>query len=298
MLDKKNLPTVIALGYFDSVHLGHQKVIKVAREQADKSGEKLTVFTFLGNVKAVLNNSTEKSIYLPHERERYLKALGADQIYFAPTTNQYLSQDRKTFLDQLNKLYNISCYVSGVDYTFGAFGKGNISYLSQYAKEHNQNVIVVDTFNMFEKKVSTTFIKQTLSNGNVKMANALLGRQYSIIGKVKKDRQIGAKLGFPTANIEIDNEKFLLKNGVYYCKIFIKDKEYKAVVNYGARPTFELNEKIIEAHILDFQGDLYNQEIEICFLDYIREVKKFENIEQLKAQLAQDVLWIKEGTND
>lgn len=293
MLDNKKSPTVIALGFFDSVHLGHKKVISTAREIADKNGLTLTVFTFLGNVKAVLNKTNDKCVYLPSEREKLLKDLGADQVFFAPTTKEFLSQDKKTFLDWLNEKYNIKYYVSGADYTFGAFGEGNVQVLSDYAKAHSQEHVVVDTHSLFNQKVSTSLIKECLQNGDIVKANALLGRNYSVSGIVQKDRQVGSKLGFPTANISIDNEKFNLKNGVYLGRVKIEGRTYFSIVNYGARPTFDLSTTLIEAHIMGFSGDIYGQMIEIEFLDYIRNIQKFNSANQLKVQLLKDLEFVK-----
>ena len=189
MLDKV-LPTVIAMGYFDSVHIGHQKVRNEARAFADKIQATLTVFTFLGNVKDVLNGKKESSVYLPTEREKIIKNLGADQVYFAPITKEFLSLDKEVFLSQLNQKFDIKGYVSGEDYTFGAFGNGNVEYLCEYAKKNNQTHIVVDTLLVDGKKVSTTLIKDLLEQGEIEKANTLLGRNYSICGTVKKDRQV------------------------------------------------------------------------------------------------------------
>ena len=287
MLDKQK--TVIALGCFDSVHLGHQKVIKTAKKYADENGLTLTVFTFSGNLKAIINNSEEQNVYLLREREVLLKNLGADEIYFAPASKEFLSTDKKCFLDKLNADFNIECYVSGVDFTFGAFGKGDVNYLTDYAKAHNQNHIVVQTLNMFDEKISTTLIKEYLKNGDIVKANALLGRSFSVCGQVFKDRQVGKKLGFPTANVKLDKDKICVKHGVYVGKTKVDDKEYLSIINCGARPTFNLNESVIETHLIDFDGDLYKKQIEICFLEYLRDIKKFEDKDQLIKQLSFDI---------
>ncbi len=297
MLDKV-LPTVIALGYFDSVHLGHQRVISQAKAFADANGCSLTVFTFLGNVKDVLMGRKESSVYLPTEREKIIKAFGADEIYFAPITKEFLSLDKKVFLDNLNQKFNIKGYVSGIDYTFGAFGKGNVEYLTEYARANNQKHIVVDTLSIDGQKVSTTLIKQLLENGEIKKANALLGRNYSISGVVKKDRQVGKKLGFPTANVILNNQKFSIKNGVYSGVVEVDKKPYKSIINYGARPTFNLEEKLVEAHLIGFDGNLYGKEIEVQFLDYIRDIKKFDSAEELIEQLNKDTQMTKGENND
>ena len=297
MLDKQKKPTVIALGYFDSVHLGHQKVIKKAKDIAKSGDMSLAIFTFSGNLKGAIGGG-DKCVFLTHERQKFLTSLGADDIYFAEPTKEFLATDRKDFLDDLNKKYNIRYYVSGDDYTFGAFGKGNTKYLTEYAKNNGQKHIIVDTLTFGKEKISTTLVKSLLSSGNVKGANTLLGREYSISGKVVKDRQVGTKLGFPTANIILDKDKFNLRTGVYAGKVILDNKEHYAIINYGARPTFDLEQKLMEVHILDFCGDLYDKEIEVLFLDFIREIKKFDSTNDLKAQLTADLTATKEGKYD
>ena len=293
MLDNVKKPTVIALGYFDSVHLGHQKLIKSAYDYAKKKGCTLTVFTFMGNLKAKLNKTDDKCVYLPREREKFLLNLGADEIYFAPITKTFLSTGKLAFLNALNKRFNIKAYFTGLDYTFGKFGKGNAEYLTLYAKKHNQEHIVVDTFTFNKIKISTTLVKNALENGDIEQANKLLGRNYSVTGKVIKDRKIGTTIGFPTANILLQKDKFMLKNGVYYGKVRLFEKDYKTIINYGARPTFNLKNKLVEAHIISFNGDIYGSEITLEFLGFLRDIKKFNSQEELKKQLEKDLKKIK-----
>lgn len=298
MLDKKQMPTVMALGYFDSVHKGHQNVIKTAREYARDNGCSLTVFTFKGNLKAMLSNSDEKSVFLPKEREQILKSLGADDIYFAPVDFSFLSLSKKSFLTKINKKYNIKCYVSGKDYRFGKFGEGDVNFLTQWAKDNGQEHVVVEDFLVDGKKVSTTLIKQLLSKGDLEKANNLLGRKYSVTGTVFRDRSVGGSLGFPTLNLRIDHSKHRLKEGVYVGEFDYGAKKYKAIINYGGRPTFDLNTSLIEAHVIGFEGDLYGKTVTLEFSKYMREIKKFNSAEQLKDQLQLDLKNIKEGKYD
>ena len=297
MLDKQKKPMVIALGYFDSVHLGHQKVIKRAKDIAKQNDMSLAIFTFSGNLKGAIGGE-DKCVFLTHERQKFLSSLGADEIYFAQPTKEFLQTDRKDFLDELNKKYNIYYYVSGDDCTFGAFGKGDAKYLTEYAKNNGQEHIIVDTLSFGKEKISTTLVKSLLRDGNIKGVNTLLAREYSISGKVVKDRQVGTQLGFPTANVILEKDKFCLRDGVYAGKVVLENKEYYAIINYGARPTFDLEQKLMEVHIIDFCGDLYDKEIEVLFLDFIRETKKFDSIEELKAQLKADLTATKAGKYD
>ncbi len=298
MSDNIVSPVVIALGYFDSVHVGHQHVIKTAKEYAKSQGAKLVVFTFKGNLKAMLCLEDEKCVYIPKEREKFIKELGADEIYYAPVDFSFLSLGPRAFLNKLNKKYPIICYVSGKDYRYGKFGKGTTDDLKEYAKKLNQEYIVVEDFNFDDKKVSTTAIKKLLSVGDIESVNVLLGRRYSVTGKVYGDRQVGTKLGFPTVNLKLEKDKFRIKEGVYIGAVKFEGKEYKALINYGARPTFDLLDKVMEAHLIDFDGDLYGKEITLEFIRRMRDIKKFSDADGLKRQLSEDLRMIKESDYD
>ncbi len=295
MLDKK---TVIALGYFDSVHTGHRKVMQQAREIANKSNSNLVVFTFKGNLKASLKTQEEKCVYTPIERQNIINELGVNEVFFAPVTKEFLSLDRREFLDLINQKYDICCYVSGEDYRFGYKGLGDKEYLSEYAKSRNQDYFVCQTQYCGAEKISTTRIKDLLTQGKVKDANQMLGRSYSVTGRVFEDRKVGRKLGFPTVNIALDRDKFQLLDGVYKGSVIIDKKQYRAIINYGARPTYDLGNKLIEAHIIDFNGDLYGQEITLYFEDYMRKIQKFSSEEALKVQLQCDLKNAKEKSSD
>ncbi|MBQ0099335.1 MAG: riboflavin biosynthesis protein RibF, partial [Firmicutes bacterium] len=272
MLDKK---VYIALGYFDSVHIGHQKVIerckKIARENTP------VVFTFKGNLKKAIGFSNGKNVFYPQERREILNNFGIDNVFFAPVSRTFLSKGKLAFLNFLNKKYDIKGYVCGVDYRFGKNGEGDATFLTEYAKQHNQTVEIVETLNIDGEKVSTSKIKEYLEKGDLKNANKLLGFDYFLTGMVFRDRQVGREIGFPTINIKTEKDRFLIKEGVYSGYMFISNKRYKTVINYGARPTFDLTGKLIEAHIIDFNGNLYGKKVKIFFTEYLREVKKFNN---------------------
>ena len=298
MSDKIKVPSVIALGYFDSVHLGHKKVIESAIDIAKEYGAQTVVFTFKGNLKAAVGGGDEKAVFSAKEREQFIKELGVDEIYFAPVDLNFLSMGKLAFLNLLNRKYDIKCYVSGNDYRFGRFGQGSVQDIIRYAKKNGQDYKIVETFNLDAEKVSTTAVKKLLDEGNVKGVNALLGRAYSISGAVFEDRGVGHKIGFPTVNVKIDKDKHRLKDGVYAGRISLDGKIYKTIINYGARPTFDLSEKLLEAHIIDFCGELYGKEITLQFDGFIRDIKKFDDQEQLKSQLEKDLAEVKEGKYD
>lgn len=288
MLDKE---VYIALGYFDSVHIGHQKVInrckKIARDCTP------VVFTFKGNLKEAIGINNGKNVFYPNERKEILNGFNIEEIFFAPVSKTFLKKGKVAFLNYINRKYKIRGYVCGVDYRFGKNGEGDVDFLKCYAKSHNQIVEVVDTETVDKEKVSTSKIKEYLLEGNIEKANKLLGFNYFISGKVFRDRQVGRVLGFPTINIKTEKDRFLIKEGVYSGYIFVDEKKYNTVINYGARPTFDLNGKIIEAHIIDFNKNLYNKNVKIYFNKYLRDVKKFNNTYELKKQIEEDISRVK-----
>ncbi len=288
MSDKKTT-VVLALGYFDSVHRGHKKVIETAKEQADLHGAKTVVFTFKGNLRAVVLNKEEKQVFTTRERSEFMYQAGVDEIFFAPTSRSFLSMGKLAFLNLLNRKYNVICYVCGEDYRFGKLGGGDVEYLKKYAKKKNQTVKIVETEKNLGERISTTAVKKMLKEGDLVGIKKYLGRDYSVSGVVFKDRKVGRKIGFPTINIQIEIDKQCIKDGVYTGYCIIDGKNYRAVINCGTRPTYLLSEKLLEAHIIDYQGDLYGKYMTVYFDRYLRDIKKFENEESLKKQLKIDV---------
>lgn len=293
MLDKENKATVLALGYFDSVHLGHRKVIEKAKSYANAHNAKLIVITFGGNLRAMLSGEQDKNVYLTNEREELLKQLGVDDIFFAPVDFDFLSMEKIDFLNMLNRKYEINCYVCGEDYRFGKLARGTVDDIKRYAKEKNQDCIVTETELYNGEKISTSHIKRLLSNGNVEKANLLLASPYFVSGKVFSDRKVGRNLGFPTINLKIDKDKHHLKNAVYKGHIFIEGVKYNTIINYGSRPTFDMSNKLIEAHIVDFDGDLYGKDVKLYFDSFMREIQKFSSLERLQEQLKKDLQSVK-----
>ena len=288
MSDKKQ-GVVIALGYFDCVHLGHREVINKAKALAQKLNSQTAIFTFEGNLRSALGKGDEKFVYSLSERKAVFETINVDHVFFAPVTKEFLSNTAQEFLDFINQKYNVLGYVCGKDFRFGKFGLGDINFLKQYARERNQVVEIVEILTNDGVKISTSLIKTLLESGDIKKANALLGKNYTIKGQVFEDRKVGTTLGFPTVNVKTEKEKQQLKNGVYYGEIAVDGVSKKAVINYGARPTFDLEETLIEAHLIDFSGNLYGKTISIRFDGFLREIQKFSSASELASQLEKDV---------
>ena len=294
-MSENTKPTVIALGFFDSVHKGHQKVIEKAFFLAEKLKASVTVFTFMGNLKKAIGNDDEKMVFTAQEREQILALYGVKQVFFAPVNKEFLSLEPNEFLTFLNEKYNVIGYVSGKDYKFGKFGKGDVEYLSNYAKNRAQEIITVDTLTVGDKKISSTLIKELISFGEIEKVNSLLGREYSVTGEVVKDRGVGKTIGYPTANLKIDAERLLPKNGVYYGNVEVDGNTYRSIINLGSRPTFGIDEGRLEANLIDFKGDLYGKTIKVNFEGFIREIQKFSSVDELKKRLEKDKNFLTRG---
>jgi len=278
----------IALGYFDSLHLGHRAIIEKTVNLANGSGAKSVVFTFEKEI-----FPTSKSVYTLNERKQILSKTGVNEVFVYPVNQNSLSLSPNEFLDYLNENFSIKGYVCGQDYTFGKGGVGNTETLLSYAKTRGQTVFVQDFLTVDGAKISTTTIKSLLQKGDIEKANYLLGSPYFLSGEIIRDRGIGKRLGFPTANMLISQEKTPLKNGVYRGHVVIDGVIKKALINYGARPTYSLNTPLVETHILDFNGDLYGKELTVYFDGFLREIVKFDSETALKEQLKKDLESIK-----
>ncbi|MBQ9104437.1 MAG: riboflavin biosynthesis protein RibF [Clostridia bacterium] len=282
------LKVALALGHFDGVHKGHAKVIKECVKLARESGLTSVALTFDGDLKGYLSHSKYSLVDTGLERETKLKALGIDTVCHLKVDDSTLSMSKEQFLQSLVERFDIKVFVCGVDFKFGKNALGTVDYLKEFALKIGATVCVVEPENHLGEKISTTTIKTLLSNGEIEGANALLGLPYKLGGKVVDGRRIGRKMGFPTANIIVDKEKTPLKKGVYFGLIEL-DKTYRAIINYGARPSFNLYDTVMEVHIIDFNGDLYGKEITVSFIKYLRDTKKFNNKEELSIQLEKDL---------
>jgi riboflavin kinase/FMN adenylyltransferase len=296
MLDNKK--TVIALGYFDCVHIGHQEVIKRAKEVSKSLDANLVVFSFDGNLKGAINSGDGTYIYNKEEREEKYYKLGADGVFFAQVDYNFLSMEKLAFLNFINKKFDIVAYVCGKDYKFGKFAKGNIDDLSKYAEEKGQKLFVVEDVKVDEKKISSTLIKKLLTDGKIKKVNSLLSENYSMTGEVVHGRKKGTELNFPTVNINIEKNRHNVKDGVYAGRVNVDGKEYKAVLNYGDRPTFFLKEKLLEGHIIGYKGDLYGKTLTFYFDGFIRDIMRFDSIEKLAERIKEDVKVAEDGKYD
>lgn len=278
-------PLCAAIGNFDGVHLGHKLLI----EQSKKHKYKSAVVTFYPHPSTVLKNIPNYPLLTPIEHKKLIiDNLNVDYlivIEFDYKLSRMSVEDFMSFLISLN----IKSIVCGYDFSFGYMGMGSIRDL-----ERNFEVFEIQKYIIDGIRVSSTYIRELLESGDVKRASKLLGRNYSIKGKVIHGNELGRTIGFPTANIEYLNY-FLPKNGVYFVNILIKGKSYYGMCNIGNNPTFNYSEnKRLEVNIFDFDEIIYSEVVEVYFIERIRGEKKLNSKEELKSQLAMDEKLCKE----
>ena len=219
--------------------------------------------------------------------------LGAKRVIVAEWEEKLFNLSPKEFLTKLVKLHNVKGIVCGQDFTFGKGAQGNVKTLKEFCKDNNIKLKVVKLKRHFTKQISTTLIKEKLLNGKIKTANYLLGDNYFISSVVEHGRGEGTLKTFPTANLKLSPDKFKIKSGVYATKVVVDGKKYNGLTNYGSCPTFNCDNFLVETYILDFSGIIYNKEIKIEFLDYLREIKKFNSPQELKEQIKKDTGYFK-----
>ncbi len=272
---------VLCLGMFDGVHIGHQELFKLAK----KENKKIAVLTFKNSPKSLFLKREDKLVTPVNERLELFNNLDIDIVLIKGFTLEFASISAISFINNFLKVLNPYKIVVGDDYSFGKDAKGNISLLKEYF-----NIEVAPKVEINNQKVSTTQIIKDLENGNISEVNTLLGRFYKINGNVTKGYQNGRTIGFPTANIIPIDNYFLPKDGVYIGKVKIDNTFYKAMINIGKHPTIkELKESIIEVHIIDFNENIYEKNVEVYFISFLREEKKFNTFDELKKELEKNV---------
>ena len=284
------IPCVVALGCFDGVHLGHVSVINTAKERANALEIPLCLWSFAEPPKRFYDPHNTPLLTDSKTKSRLIENLGAD-IYLSVKFNEQISSmTPEEFFDNiLLKNLKASCVVCGFDFTFGKGRKGNKYTLQSLCEANSIEFISVPSVDVNDISVSSSKIRSCLSSGDLDTANTLLGRPYSINSKVVEGKRLGRSLGFPTINQKVGNGICLPLNGVYLTRVIFEGLSYYAITNIGTQPTVGGDEIISETHIFDFSDDLYGKEITVEFLKFIRPVKKFSSIEELKNQVLLDI---------
>lgn len=270
----------LCLGYFDGVHHGHLDLINKAVEEGDTG-----VMTFDVSPNYVLKKAPNETFLTSlYDKSNILKSLGVKYLYILRMSQELLNFSANEFLEEILLKINPKKVFVGEDYRYGRYAAGTPKDL----KEHFE-VAVIPLKQIDNQKVSSRVIRELVANGEMKGAHRLLSRPYTIVGLVVEGKHNGQKIGFPTANLELDYPYVLPKIGVYMGFVKLLNSKYKAIISVSTHPTImELNAPLIEVHLISYKGDLYGREIEVQFIDYMRDIYRFDDVEGLKEQLKKD----------
>lgn len=294
-LKNKYPATVIALGTFDGLHLGHTDVINTAKDYAERSGLKLAVFTFSNHPLALIRpDLVPVRIISAEEKIKLLESFGVDYLINIPFTEDFAALSPDEFLEKL-ACFNYRCLVVGENFTYGFLSSGKTETLERSGRKNGFDVIVRPLVKMNGNVVSSTGIRNLIQAGHIEYANRMLGRAYSITGTIVHGEQRGRKLGFPTANIELlHGEMAVPAPGVYAVTASIEGSIYEGMGNIGNNPTFnDVEHARLEVNLFNCSGDLYGKTMSVQFHKYIRAEKKFSGVEELCRQIEEDKKAIK-----
>jgi riboflavin kinase/FMN adenylyltransferase len=285
---------VVTIGTFDGVHIGHRKIISGIKELADSSGGETVLLTFFPHPRMILHPEDEslKLISTINEKAELMEQLGIHHLIITPFSRDFSNQSAEGYIrDVLVNKIGTKKIVIGYDHRFGKDRQGGLDDLLHLGPVYGFDVVEIPEQDINEVAVSSTRIRSALLEGNVELANAFLGYPFFITGIVIRGDQIGRQIGYPTANILIDERyKLIPGDGIFAVKVMIGYTVYRGMAYIGTRPTLNGNTRNIEVNIFDFDQDIYNQRIRMEFHHFVREDIKFESLAELKEQLAKDKL--------
>ena len=287
--------SVVTIGTFDGVHKGHQKILSRLDNLANEMSGESILFTFYPHPRMVVfpDNHNLKLIQTIDEKIDALRDFGLDNLIIYPFTKEFSRLTAFEFVrDILVEKLKVKTLVIGYDHQFGRNREGDLEFLKESAKIFDFNVEEISAEEVQEVNVSSTKIRQSLMNGEIERTNEFLGRSFQCSGVVVEGQKIGRTMGFPTANINLNNQhKILPKDGVYAVRVEINGTDYNGMMNIGVNPTVvskNTTEKKVEVHLFDFDADIYGEHVAVFLYRYIRNEKTFSNLEALKSQLKHD----------
>ncbi|WP_010093359.1 bifunctional riboflavin kinase/FAD synthetase [Ornithinibacillus scapharcae] len=290
-LTMEELPkTVTALGFFDGIHKGHQTVIRQAVSKAKQLHMESAVITFYPHPSVVLKDNHDVKYITPlREKQEIMESLGVDRLYIISFTKELSSLSPQEFINHFIMGLNIHHVVAGFDFTYGHKGKGNMETISEHSKGLF-GYTTIDKVTLGNEKISSTRIRNLLALGDMELVKTLLERPYITRGIVIQGDSRGKEIGYPTANIQYNDEALLPKPGIYAVKVRIDDELFVGMASLGTNPTFTEDRKdlSLEVNILDYQGNLYGKELVVEWYKYIRDEEKFNSVEELVQQIVED----------
>ncbi len=288
MSDQTTKPrSVLALGMFDGVHVGHQALLRQAAEAARTLDAQTVAFTFT-DAPGKLLHLPVTCLSTPDQRTRWLKAAGADRVDMVDFTQSFADLSPEAFVAYLEARYDVAALAAGFNYTFGKYGAGTAKTLRELGAQHGFQVLIADPVLVDAEPVSSTRIRALVSEGRMEDARRLLGRPYALSGPVVSARRIGHTLGYPTANVET-GEQLLPPDGVYATWAVVDGASHPAVTNVGKNPTVAGQRRTVETYILNESLSLYGRDLSVAFLSRLREERTFPSLEALSGQIGRDV---------
>ncbi|WP_064197131.1 MULTISPECIES: bifunctional riboflavin kinase/FAD synthetase [Emticicia] len=283
---------IVTSGTFDGVHRGHQKILQILRETAEKTKGESVVITFWPHPRIVVSKDSQdlKLLTTIDEKIELLENQGVDHLLMIPFTREFSELSSEEYVKEiLLKRIGTQKLVIGYDHRFGRNREGGFDYLKANSDFFHIEIEEIPRQEIDNLTISSTKIRQSLLNGEVKSANDLLGRNYSFTGIVVKGRQLGRTIGFPTANVQVSEYyKLIPSNGVYAVRTFFRNQWHEGMMNIGNRPTVEGIGRTQEVNIFDFDDDIYGETVTVEIIDYIRPEQKFNGLDELKSQILAD----------
>lgn len=281
---------VLTIGNFDGVHLGHQSILKRVKAKADELGIPAVAMVFEPQPKEYFDISGAPArLSTLAEKVELFKAQGLDALACMAFNDRFRSLSAQQFVEQvLVKGLNVKALIIGDDFRFGSDRTGDFVYLQNAGQEYGFSLEDTQTVEEDGQRVSSTFVREALAKGDLKAAESLLGREFSISGRIAHGQKLGRTLGVPTANVILKRHTTPLV-GVFAVEVITQSGTYNGVANIGMRPTVGTLKPILEPHLFDFNGDLYGQRLQVVFKHKIRDEKRFNGIEELKAAIYQDI---------
>ncbi len=281
----------LAFGFFDGVHLGHQAVINSAVSYAKENGKKSAIITFKNHPCCFFNHIKPKYITKISDKFLLFEKLGVDYVYCLDFDEHLALMSASDYLNEvIIKHFGPSAISTGFNHYFGAEKSGNVKFLVKMQEQFNYKYFEVSPVLFNNEVISSTRIRENIAIGNIELVNSMLGFEYSIEETVIKGRQIGSTIGFKTANLVYPKDMLEPAFGVYAVRVRYGTKIYKAIANFGLRPTVDNTiHPVLEVHILDFDKDIYGEKLRVYFLKKIRGEKKFASLDELKEQIKKDI---------
>lgn len=282
--------TAVAIGKFDGFHCGHQKLLQRMQEQK-KKGLATVVFTFVPSPAAFFSKEPEKELTTIEEKRKIFENAGIDYLIEYPFYQETADMEPNTYIEEvLVKRIHAKCIVAGEDVSFGRRGLGNYQMLEEKSQKFGYDVIIIDKVQYEGREVSSTYVREEVARGKMELVHQLLGIPYHVGGTIVHGRKLGRTLGMPTVNQIPPKEKLLPPNGVYYSYVMLEGKKMPSITNIGTKPTVK-NDIVmgVETYIYNFNENVYGEELEVYLLSFKRPEMRFESVEALKQQMAEDI---------